>query len=223
MNNLIKYSLSILSFSILKIIGWSDINPNYLKLLHQHQRLICVFSHSSYYDFIIMLLYYFSYPNDLNHLKTLIRGDYFNYFGFLFRMVGGIPSKNKCNGNVQRIIQELNEFQKFHFLISPKGTILRKEWHSGYYYISQELKTNLIAVGLDYETKNIKIGQILSYHNKEQDLKTKLYQDLSEIVPLYPKQENMKIRIYNKDNLYVVHPLLKKILLFFIFINIYLF
>ena len=90
------------------------------------------------------------------------------------------------------------------FLISPKGSILKKDWKSGYYYISKQINVPIIAVGLDYEQKTIYIGKPIDNQLDEPIIKNKLYHDLSKIVPLYPEQENMMIRKHNYNNVSVI-------------------
>lgn len=195
--NYIKNLLSIPSSLLLYTMGWSFINHDVKNLIHNNDKMVCVFSHTSYYDFFIMVLYYLSHPNDLCHLKTLIRPDYFDTFGPFLRTLGGIPAtplKDKGGGAVDRIVNELEQYEKFHFLISPKGTIVKGEWRSGYYHIANQLKCPIIALGLDYELKKIVTYQPINTEYDEIVIKNKLYQDLSNIVPLYPNQENMVIR-----------------------------
>ena len=191
-------------------MGWSVLDQRAIKLLNQYPRLVCVFSHTSYYDFFLMVLYYFSHPQ-LSSLKTLIKPQYFSTIGFLLNLVGGIPAtklEDKNGGAVERIVNTLLKEEKSHFLISPKGTILRGEWRSGYYHVAQALKCPIIAIGLDYELKQIIVGQpILSIYD-EYHIKDLLYKDLSKIVPLHPEQENMTIRkhdyksVVNKTRLF---------------------
>lgn len=195
---MIKPLLLIPSSILLRMMGWSYLDDRTLKIIEKHPRIVCVFSHTSYYDFLLLLLYYFSHPQ-LCHLKTLIKPDYFKTIGYLLRLIGGIPAthiNDKNGGAVNRIVEELLQEEKSHFLISPKGTILRGEWRTGYYHIAKQLQCPLVAIGLDYELKQITVcNPILSIYD-EYHVKDLLYKDLSTIVPLHPEQENMPIRPY---------------------------
>lgn len=201
MNYFVKL-LSIPSSIILYSMGWSFLDDHVVKLIHQYPRMVCVFSHTSYYDFFLMLLYYFSHPQ-LTNLKTLIKPDYFSTIGFLLNLIGGIPAtniKDKNGGAVERIVSQLLKEEKSHLLISPKGTILRGEWRSGYYHIAKSLNCPLVALGLDYELKKITVCQpVLSIYD-EYHIKDLLYKDLATIVPLHPEQENMAIRKHYKPS-----------------------
>jgi len=193
---------------LLYLFGWHLLDPTILQLLRTNPYIICVFSHTSYYDFFFMILYYLSYK-ELSNLKTLIKPDYFKYIGWLLYKIGGIPSTNiayKNGGNVTKIVEVLKSTPSSQLLICPKGTIMKGEWRSGYYQIAKALQANLIAIGVDYELKKINIGNMISYHLPELEIKSKLYQDLSKIVPLYPEREMMKIRKYDITDVNVIHP-----------------
>lgn len=193
-----------LSKLILYIMGWEKLD--YCGELNNYEHIICVFSHTSYYDFIMMLLYKFGYPDKLNNLKILIKPDYFQYIGSFLNYIGGIPSTNiasKNGGATERIVNIL-KMQPCKFLISPKGTILKGEWRTGYYHIAQKLNAPLIAIGLDYEKKNIFIGNLIHNNQKESTIKRLLYAELSNIVPLHKDQENMEIREHNEANVSVI-------------------
>lgn len=201
--------ISIISKTILYIFGWNPLDEHILTILKNNKYLVCVFSHTSYYDFFFMVLYYLSYPDELQYLKTLIKPDYFNYIGWFLYKIGGIPSTHisqKNGGATDKIIQVLKSYPSSQLLISPKGTILKGAWRTGYYHIAQALKAPLIAIGVDYELKKVIIGQLIDHQLSNIEIQHKLYQDLGKIVPLYPDREMMKIRNYDKNNLNVIHP-----------------
>lgn len=196
-------------------MGWDKLE--YDGDLNKHEHVVCVFSHSSYYDFVIMVLYKYAYPDKLGNLRTLIKPDYFedikihsysfpSPLGMFLRKVGGIPATNisiKNGGATEHIIDVLRE-KPCKFLISPKGTILRGEWRTGYYHIAKGLNAPIIAVGLDYERKNIYVGNVIDSNQEEPDIRKVLYKELGNIVPLHPEQENMPIREYVSDDVSVI-------------------
>lgn len=210
---------SFIAKSTLYLFGWHPLDEKILTALKNNQYLVCVFSHTSYYDFFFMVLYYLSYPNELLHLKTLIKPDYFKTLGWLLYRIGGIPSTHisqRNGGATKKIIDTLKSYSSSQLLISPKGTILKGEWRTGYYYIAQSLQAPVIAIGVDYEEKKIRLGNLIDYQLSENEIKYKLYRDLSQIVPLYPEREMMKIRKYNSYDLNVIHP--ERLFTFYLFI-----
>ena len=93
-----------------------------------------------------------------------------------------------------RITDELRRDNRTYFLLSPKGTIARREWRSGYYHIARTLGAPLLAAGLDYEKRSIIVSTAISPDNTEETVKEFLYQKLGDIVPLFPEDEAMPIR-----------------------------
>lgn len=186
-------------------MGWSSLSINL------PPKLVCVFSHTSYCDFFLMLLYQYGYELKL---KTLIKPCYFNgVSGWLLRQVGGIeatPIDERNGGAVQRIVNELHLLPQYHFMISPKGSILKAEWRSGYFHIARLLNVPIIAVGLDYEEKKVKYGRLIN-HDNEVIVKELLYEDLKEMIPLYPEQEVMPLRPHGETS--VVSYLWYKVIL----------
>jgi 1-acyl-sn-glycerol-3-phosphate acyltransferase len=204
----VKMISKITSKSLLFFLGWKPLDPKIMAIMNESPYLVCVFSHTSYYDFFFMILYYCSYYESLKNLRTLIKPNYFQTIGWFLYKIGGIPSTNIANkngGNTGKIVENLKSEPKGQLLISPKGTILKGEWRTGYYHIAKELDAKLIAIGVDYETKQIKVGQLIDNDLDELEIKHKLYKDLSTIVPLYPEREMMKIKIQNKNDISVIH------------------
>lgn len=205
----IQKGISLGTKSFLYVCGWQPLEDNVINTMNESDYLVCVFSHSSFYDFFFMLMYYFSNYNTLGNLRTVIKPDYFSSIGWFLTRVGGIPATNiadKNGGATARIVNAIKSEPKGQLLISPKGTILKGEWRTGYYHIAQQLEAKLVAIGVDYEAKKITIGKVIDHNLPELEIKHKLYKDLSQIVPLYPEREMMRIRGYDENNLNVIHP-----------------
>lgn len=191
---------SLASRGLLKLLGWQSFNHN--NKLSEHKYIVCVFSHTSYYDFFIMLLYKYGYYDYFYNLTVVIRPDYFQYplLGKFLKYIGGIEgSQTTCKngGKVNYIVDKIKENESSKFLICPKGTIVRGEWRTGYYHIAKTLNAPLCVVGLDYERKNVYIGDAIPNTAGETTIKQQLYNELGQIVPLHPEQENMPIRDHN--------------------------
>lgn len=203
-NLLNKIMSKIISTCVLYLLGWKSLNLNNK---YYQPYIVCVFSHSSYYDFFIMLLYKYKYYDVLHNLKVVIKPDFFKYFGYLLRRIDGIPATNIAHQNGGKTAFIVNEVQKSptaRLLICPKGTIIRGKWKTGYYHIAKALNAPLCVVGLDYERKNIYFGDTMEINEEEPIIQKKLYQELGNIVPLHPEQENMPIRPHNMDNVSVI-------------------
>lgn len=191
------YPITVLAKLLLFTLGWSPLNKQMFQHLQQNKRIIAVFSHTAYVDFYIMSLYILAYPQELKHIRVLVKPQPFEYAGWLLRRLGAIPATkldDKNGGAVDRIVQHLQQQEAFLFLISPKGTVMRHEWRSGYYHIAQKLSANLLVVGLDYELHQGYVSTNISWDYDQITIKTFLQESLKEIVPLYPEREVIAIR-----------------------------
>lgn len=201
--SIIYIPINIIFKIIILSMGWSLINKKIFKKLNKYDRSVLIFSHTSYADFYILALYLLAYLPKLNFIRILVKPQPFKYAGFILIKLGAIPATridDKNGGSVEKIVYELNKYKKFAFLISPKGTIIKREWRSGYYYIAKKLSAHLMTVGLDYESKCVKISKAISYNNDKTIIEDFLKNELKDIVPLFPEEEIIEIRKHNSNN-----------------------
>jgi hypothetical protein len=138
----------------------------------------------------------------------LVKPQPFIYAGGLLKRLGAIAATKvdeKNGGCITKIIAELSPKDKFIFLICPKGTIVKAPWRSGYYNIAKQLQVPLLVAGLDYEKKTVIASESINYDRPEQEIKQFLFDKLKDIVPLYPKEEVVAIRKYNKNKLSIIN------------------
>jgi 1-acyl-sn-glycerol-3-phosphate acyltransferase len=180
------------------IIGWKLLDSDIFATVNKHARIILIFSHTSYTDFWVLLLYLLAYPKQLTHVRTLVKPQPFRYMGWLLRRFGAIPAtkvEDKQGGAVDRIVAELQSQPKWIFLISPKGTILKRDWRSGYYNIAKACNASIMVTGADYERKClVVIDPSLSMERDESEAQQILQRELATIVPLFPEEEVIAIR-----------------------------
>lgn len=194
--------LQIIARTILYIIGWRKIDEKTFNKLTINKRAVIVFSHTSYMDFYLMVLYLLAYPNRLHRIRTLIKPQPFSYAGGILTKLGAIPStrlEDKNGGAVDRIVKILGDLPEFLFLISPKGTIIKNNWRSGYYNIAKRLNIPLLVAGVDYVNKAPVAFSSYDTAKSEADLKPLLQRDISNIIPLYPNCEVVDIVVHNES------------------------
>ena len=192
---------SLVSKCILASMGWTPINQETFDNIEEHKRLVLVFSHTSYADFYIVLLYFLAYPYQLRNVRMLVKPQPFAYAGWLLRKFGAIPAtkvEEKQGGATKRIVDDLNSSNKCVFLVSPKGTIVNAPWRSGYYHIAQGIKADLMVAGLDYEKKQVVvIDKSISSSIEHEAVEKHLKEQMGQIVPLFPDEEVVPIRQHN--------------------------
>jgi 1-acyl-sn-glycerol-3-phosphate acyltransferase len=178
-------------------MGWKQPSSKQFQHLNKYSRSMIVFSHTSYADFFILILYMLAFPEQLKYIRPLVTPGPFRYIGFLLRRMGCIPAtklSQKNGGGINKIVAELEHEQRF---ISPKGTIIKSEWRSGYFYLSQQLKIPLMVAGLDYEKKCTVIKDGINYDEDQEKIERVLKERLGTIVPLFPEEEIVTIRPYD--------------------------
>jgi hypothetical protein len=190
-----------LARAVIFLIGWHPLDPAVAAKLNVSKRRILVFSHTSYWDFYIFAIYLLAYRQVIPPVRTLVKPQPFAYAGGLLRWLGAIPAtqiEDKNGGCVDRVVKELSVQPNNAFMISPKGTILKHQWRSGYYHIAQKLAAPISVVGLDYEMHCVGMSDEIASTEEEAEVKQFCYSALSKIVPLHPAQENMEIRTFDK-------------------------
>ena len=205
--NIIKVLAQILCRFIIFVLGWHSLDKQVVSRLQKNPRTVLVFSHTSYCDFYIMLLYKIAFSSDLYDVKVIVKPEPFKYAGPFLRALGAIPAgsvENKNSGTTQAIVEELRKYQHFCLLISPKGSIDKKPWRLGYYHIAKELQIPIMVVGLDYEKKKVWISLDYIMDQDEEIIRKYLYKELAEIVPLFPADEVVEIRPHDQKKRNVI-------------------
>lgn len=157
--------ITLLAKGLLLTLGYGLIKKETFVRIAPYDHIVIVFSHTSYIDFYILLIYLLAYRRELHHLRTLVKPQPFRYAGWLLRKLGAIPAAavdDKNGGSVERIVKELRKELRSILLISPKGSILKRPWRSGYYHIAHELNAKLMVAGFDYEKKQIILSSGIS-------------------------------------------------------------
>lgn len=191
---------SLIARIVLFVMGWSPLTADDIEKINKYPRTVVIFSHSTYADFCLLLLYMMAHPNELGYVRTLVKPQPFKRFGTILRRLGAIPStrlEDSQGGAVNRIVNELKEWDRCIFLISPKGSIVKREWRTGYYHIARELDAHLRVAGLDYEKKCTIVSNEISSSEPESKVREFLQNELKEIVPLFPNEEVVPIRSHD--------------------------
>jgi hypothetical protein len=195
---------------ILYLMGWNPIGQKTIDHIKANKNTICVFSHTSYWDFYIMAIYFLANPSMLGYFNVLIKPEPFRYAGWILRKLGGIPATKvteKNGGSSSKIAEHLSE-KPFGsvLLICPKGSIVKKPWRSGYYHIAQALNAPILACGLDYETKTVYASERIDSSLEEEKIREFLFKELTTIVPKNVDQEIVEIRQHDPSKVNVFNP-----------------
>lgn len=204
---------AVTSRAILTSMGWNPRIPKDIRSkILSDSRLVGLYTHSSNWDFAIMMLYLTADEEFAKKITFMTNPQNLEKYGFIMKKFGAIEAskledKGKGNGSSQRAIDVLNEKDSFLFLISPKGTMAKKEWRTGYYHIAKGANAMITSIGVNYETRTIHIGT--PYNPNEhtiEEIEQLVKADMSQLVPLYPENESVEIRSHLRNNIGVMDP-----------------
>jgi hypothetical protein len=196
---------------ILTITGWDINRPTGWSTLVSYKKKIVIYTHTSFFDFIIICLYKGIHPPIFDTLFA-VNETYYNIFPSFFSWIGCIPtpvkSSNSHGGFVASIVDNLKNRDEYSFAISPEGTLAKSNWKGGYYYIARGLNDYerekfrnsdnisrtrdgvfIIPVGLDYENHRLYIGcaRDVELYQTNEEMNRSLYDDMGKMTPLYPE------------------------------------
>lgn len=152
---MLLYLLSFPAKLLLWILGWHPPQPLWEEIRTKHSKLMVVFTHDTYADMVIAVIYQIAYPDHSRHMKILAMPQLFKFrvTSSILTYLGYIAStkrEEKGGKGVPRIVQDLNQSDQYLFAVSPKGTVRDVPWSTGYYHIAKQAKLPIAVGGMDY-------------------------------------------------------------------------
>jgi len=171
------------------------------------KKIIVVISHTSYWDFSLLMMYRQADPRIKKHMHLVVKPQAFDSWGWALRPMGCVPatrSEDSGNGFVEKTVEQFQD-KDIRLIISPEGKLEASEWKSGYYYIAKKLQASIMVAGLDYKKKRLYFGNIHSFEHvdacSKEQLEEMLMKEMSNIIPLYPEGSlvNAKLEVNDLD------------------------
>ncbi|NOT93212.1 1-acyl-sn-glycerol-3-phosphate acyltransferase [Ferruginibacter sp.] len=140
---------------------------------HYKKMILLVAPHTSWKDILVG----FAARNQLKiyHAKFLGKKVLFDGpFGWLFRKLGGTPVDRSSNhGMVDQAAALFTSNETFLLAMAPEGTRKRVDkLRSGFYHIAKQAQVPILPVGLDFENKQLVLGQpLFTTEDEAADLK----------------------------------------------------
>lgn len=190
---------SYFAWGFLIILGWESLPINHIhELKNKNKKIVVIFSHTSYWDFWLIILYAMAYPGIMDNVYTVIKPQVFeSWYGKILRDNNFIPAtklEEKNGGFVSNTVEKLKTKDIFMLMLSPEGTIKKNEWKSGYYYIAKSLCAKIVVAGFDYEKKSlVVIGPVDISDKTLHSANLYLQQNMSRIIPLNIKNSFVPI------------------------------
>ena len=208
-----KSLIQVICSSILFVLGWHRLDPS---KVFQKSRVIMVFSHTTPWDFLFMLLYSGANIQYISNVYTVMKLQPFQYWGWFLRWINCIPAtraEDTADGFISRTAKILKGKESFILLISPQGQCKSVPWRSGYYYLAQELKCNVQVVGFDYNLKTFVAFPEHSYSHSRDELEPILMDEMSHITPLYPDKSYVQIKQIPEFGLNIYDPIFTSLII----------
>jgi 1-acyl-sn-glycerol-3-phosphate acyltransferase len=219
-------------------MGWKAPNVRMRARVFEHKRVIMPFPHTTYWDFIIVVLYMLAYPDTFRHFYTVTKPQPFKMWNWFLEPMGFVRSsrlEDRGSGTIERMYNNFKDMDRFYILISPEGKLTKNEWRTGFMILAEKLNCDIVVAGMDFEKKelvsNLIINRDRSSYDEDQMINTreedinKVKMAFSEIIPLYKNGTNIPIlRVYNKMVVSVVNCINRQAIMsvIFFFTSIYI-
>jgi 1-acyl-sn-glycerol-3-phosphate acyltransferase len=178
-------------------------------IMENHKNLVCVSSHTSIWDSLIIVLYIFR-----EKVPTLGAAKYelfWGPFGYFLRYIGFIPIYwDKKTDTTSQIVEfigknSLTNNRNIFLGIFPEGSRWKDRWRTGFWYISRKLNCKILTIGLDYEKRYIVPYSIITPTDDVNNDIGVIKEQLYPFIPLYPENTDVVTRYDDKRNLYVTN------------------
>lgn len=142
---------------VLRVLGWS-VAGNFPA---RTKMVVIVAHHTSAWDLVVGLAAKLALRLDARYLAkhTLFRWP----LGPILRHTGAIPvDRRSRHGVVEQMVREFERRSHLLLALSPEGTRQRVEsWRSGFYHIADSASVPIVPVGLDFGSRQVRIGPAL--------------------------------------------------------------
>jgi hypothetical protein len=192
--------------SILISCGWNPIIQT--KSLFTNNWVGCLSHTAGPHEFFLWLLYIKNHE-DLSR-TCLLMADNPKFEKFPYKQI--LDSVNVIRlsdkrwktkqGYVEKIVDIIKKKKYNICVLAPSGKDKQPlPWKTGYYYIAKSLGWDLRVVGFDFETKRLKVGNIISSAYEIAIAQEFLQKEMEDIVPLRPQNSWTAVRNYDKKKL----------------------
>lgn len=142
---------------VLRLLGWNVRgSPPPLRKM-----VLIIAHHTSAWDLVVGLAAKLALRLDARYLvkHTLFRWP----LGPILRHTGAIPvDRGSRHGVVEQMVREFESRSHLLLALSPEGTRRRvEEWKSGFYHIADGAGVPIVPVGLDFGSRQVRIGPAL--------------------------------------------------------------
>lgn len=188
--------LSLLAKSILLILGWR-VNPSADFDYIRNKKIIILFPHTTKFDFVLTILFYFANFRSELDPYVIVKPQIIEKFSFLekFNFVSATRREDSNRSFIKTMTNHFKDKNEFSIFMSPKGTVAKAEWKTGFYWLATQIDANFVVMGLDYLSHNIKMYPLIPRTNltgelkSMQQIKEEALVCMNEVHPMNPNTE----------------------------------
>jgi len=177
--------------NILLYIGYKFDNKDYIS--KYPSKLLIISSHTSIYDFIIGILYYYSALHHKYDTYILMKENFKKICSPLINLIDKkiklISVDYNKKGLTNIICDELENKDNYIIFIAPEGT--RKctdKLKTGYWHIAKNLNIDISYIGIDFLTKDIMLEKYRKPFITWQEEEDYFIENCKKYIPLYPER-----------------------------------
>ena len=203
LNIILFYFMFYLVYLFFKYFKIDDVSNKLLSLLSYKillkdidelpSKLIIIGSHTTIYDFIIGILFYYAILRKKYSTYIFMK----NSFEFICNPILTIFDKkinfvsvDKTKGGLtMQICDKLKDKDNYIIFISPEGT--RKctpTLRTGYWYIAKNLDINILYIGIDFSLKKIEMEDYRKPFDTWEEENEQFIKSCVKYIPLYPER-----------------------------------
>jgi hypothetical protein len=172
---------------LMLICGWKPLERRIINEMKVIKRALVIYPHTSYWDAVTILVY--KYAFNLNTVHVVVHAGAYYKYPKLMKLLNALPATPRERNNGGFVNETVGYFQnkcEYYLFISPKGTLKKDPWRSGYYHIAKGLNLPIYVIGFDYYTHTMKMVSSKQYDVSDYELLSRsLKNDMGCITPLH--------------------------------------
>jgi len=194
----------LISYTFKKILIFMEYKVDDINLDLMPSKILFIGSHTSIYDFIFGLLFYYGYLHEKYDSYILMKKEFESFCNPLLKFLDNkfkfisIDSQKKNNGVTEQMCEKLKDKDNYVLFIAPEGT--RRcidKLRSGYWVISKKLDINIIYFGIDFSNKSIVLENFRKPMENWDYEQEEFIKSCKKYVPLYPERCYWTKNFYN--------------------------
>lgn len=189
------YNKDCISYIFTKVLLYLDYKIEDFEIESLPSKIIIISSHTSIYDFLIGIIFYYAYLHKKYDTYILMKKDFeivcnpiITFFDKKVKLIS-VENSNGKNGLTEKICNKLRNKSNYILYIAPEGTRKCTDTiKSGYWNIAKNLDIDVIYIGVDFSKKTINLEESRKVKEEWDDEKYEFMKSCKDYVPLYPER-----------------------------------